>query len=128
MEAFKMRYPMSMRLARQMEEMGELVEGWSSRAGGTASKEELLLERLPYVARIEGRKGGGGEVERITTFRGIGAAGEEMEDEEEAAGGGLPAALDGGVGVGGGKGTGAGTGLEEGVEKLWLSEDDIEDC
>ncbi len=148
MEAFKMRYPMSMRLARQMEEMEELVERWSSRTGDehslsgrcTASNEELLLERLPYIAKIERRKGGsrgGNEVEKITTFRGIGSVSEEQSDDDELEAEAArdraamppPAAPGGGLGVGGGKGLlGATTQLEDRVEKLWLSEDDIEDC
>jgi len=148
LEAFKMRYPMSMRLARQMEEMEELVERWNSRAGdehslsgrSTASNEELLLERLPYIAKIgRGKWGstGGNEVDKITTFRGIGSASEEQSDDDELATEAArdraamppPAAPGGGLGVGGGKGLlGATTQLEDGVEKLWLSEDDIEDC
>jgi len=147
MEAFKMRYPMSMRLARQKEEMEGLVERWSSRTGDehslsgrcTASNEELLLERLPYIAKIERRKGGsrsGNEVEKITTFRGIGSGSEEQSDDDELEAEAArdraamppPAAPGGGLGVGGGKGLlGATTQLEDRVEKLWLSEDDIED-
>lgn len=124
-----MRYPMSMRLGRQMEEMGEVVECWGRRAGCVVAKEELVLERLPFVARIEGGKGG--EVERLVTFKGVGGAGDEQSDDDDLAAEAArdrakmppPAAPGGGLGVGGGKGL-----LEEGVEKLWLSEDDIEDC
>lgn len=142
LEAFKMRYPMSMRLGRQMEDVEEVVECWGRRAGCVVAREELVLERLPFVARIEG--GREGEVERIVTFGGVGAMGEEDEEEEgEEAGVGVGAGAGGGVGVGGGKGGGGGKGsgvsgaegllggttqLEEGVEKLWLSEDEIEDC
>lgn len=143
LEAFKMRYPMSLRLARQMEETAELVERWSSRAGDecslsgrcTASNEELLLERLPYIAKIEQRKGGsrsGTEVEKITTFRGTGSAGEEQSDDDELV---VEAARDRAAmpppaaSGGGARGLlGATPQLEDGVEKLWLSEDEIEDC
>jgi len=147
LEAFKMRYPMSMRLARQMEQMEELIERWSSRAGDerslsgrcTASNEELLLERLPYIAKIERKKGdsrGGNEVEKITTFRGMSSSTEEQSDDDELAAETArdrnampPPAMPGdGLGVGGRNPLlGAATQLEDGVEKLWLSEDDIED-
>lgn len=139
MEAFHMRYPMSLRLARQMEETQELVERWSSRAAGdgsslggrgTASNEELLLERLPYIAKIDRGKGAsrsGTEIERMTTFRGVGSAGEEQSEDDEPA---AEAARDrAAMRPRGGRGLlGATTQLEEGVEKLWLSEDEIEDC
>lgn len=97
-EAFKMRYPMSMRISRQMEEKRGLVERWSSRAmmaagdgdsiarRATASDERLILERLPYVAKIERWRHTlieGSELEEVTTFHGIKALGEEQLSDDE---------------------------------------------
>lgn len=144
-EAFKMRYPMSLRLGRQREEMEGAVQRWCSRAAvanlgdeglgmrSTACSEELLLERLPYIANIQRPKGGfraGSELEKITTFHGINAPAGEQEENDELV---IEAKRDRKLMpppaiVPGAKASGdAAAQVEDGVEKLWLSDDDIED-
>ena len=137
-EAFKMRYPMSMRIGRQKEEMEEMVERWMHRAmagaedelsvagRATASSAELLLERLPYVARIGEKKNvfwGGSDLEKITTFRGskLASAEQSEEDELEADAAKDRAMMPPPKGL-----PGAGTQVDEGFGKLYLSDDDIE--
>ena len=143
MEAFKMRYPTSMRIARQMEETDNAVERWCSQKlrgandedsatrMAIAPSEELLLESLPYVAKIQGGAAGS-ELEKIIMFRGVNtAAGGEggSEDEEEHVD---DVAKDRAMmpppppPVKGGLSTGA-SHVDEGVGKLYLSDDDIED-
>ena len=144
MEAFKMRYPMSMRIARQKEETDNAVERWcSQRMRGAAGdedsvtrmaiapSEELLLDSLPYVARIEGWKPGS-ELEKIIDFRGTNAAagGEGgSEDEEDYVDHAAkdrammpppPAPVKGGLSA-------EGSHVDDGVGKLYLSDDDIEE-
>ena len=96
-------YPASMRLRRQMEEIEELVDQWSDRSRPAttlgdlnddhnsnarirSTKAEVILERLPYVAKIQQSKPPGAvsfEVERITQFKGFRVAIEEpLEDDD----------------------------------------------
>lgn len=58
---------------------------------GTAARQELILERLPYMAHISRRRQvQNKDLERIVSFRGIGAVMGEggEEEEEEGVGGG----------------------------------------
>ena len=56
---------------------------------GTSAKKEMLMERLPYMALIaKAHKGGGTspairDMEKVTTFTGIGGPSEEATDEGE---------------------------------------------
>lgn len=56
---------------------------------GSSAKKEMLMERLPYIALIaKARKGGGAspairDMEKVTTFTGIGGPSEEVTDEGE---------------------------------------------
>lgn len=56
---------------------------------GTSAKKEMLLERLPYMAIIaKGKKGGSTplaikDMEKVTTFAGIGGPSDDMADEGE---------------------------------------------
>ncbi|KAK4695974.1 cell cycle checkpoint protein, partial [Lecanoromycetidae sp. Uapishka_2] len=181
-DAYKMFYPASMRLSRQMEETEGLVDRWADRlrAGNTSArktisnargifadinsknqttssrsfettlnvpegdevepvrttlsctKAELILERLPFVAKIEQGNAAPAhlnEIEKITQFHGINAPSDETSDNEivdEMA----PATRLAALQHAGHPGKEAETlmlPVEEEVEKLYLSEDDIED-
>jgi cell cycle checkpoint protein len=56
---------------------------------GSSAKKEMLMERLPYMTLIaKARKGGGTspavrDMEKVTTFTGIGGSSEEVTDEGE---------------------------------------------
>ena len=143
MEAFKMRYPMSMRIARQMEETDNAVERWCSQRMRVANdedsvtrmavapSEELLLESLPYVAKMEGWRAGS-ELEKIIMFRGVNTAtgGEGGSEDEEghvddtgkdrAMMPPPPPPVKGGLTAGASQ-------VDEGMGRLYLSDDDIED-
>ena len=193
-DTYKMFYPTSMRLSRQMEEIDGYLDRWLDRlrAGASSSKHlvsagskqfanikakdthfnsnsgesnlqqadqeeiepvrtnlnctkaELLLERLPYITRIEQRSHASSmllELEKMTQFRGIEALSGELSDEEDAEDptpladwttdrpvdsktGGSASLQHGQVG------NEASTLVlpdEEEVEKMYLSDDDIED-
>ena len=129
---FKMFYPTSMRLSRQIEEVTELVDRWSDRLcgggifpakfpGSTAcqlsfrkaqaastdglvpeqmspkeeegsirlslncTKTEMILERLPFLVKMEQRIQGSTlikELEKITQFHGFNTQEDETSDEE----------------------------------------------
>lgn len=149
--AHKMFYPTSMRLGRQMEEIESHVEQWSDRSR-TSSKlsensdhefimsrshstqAELILERLPYIAKIQRSKslpGQSPDLERITQFNGINVAVDEaMEDDDLTIMARKDKALMPPPPMPG-KGRKAvqdkATELGEDVGKLYLSDDDIED-
>ena len=107
---------------------------------GTSVRTEMILERLPYIAKIECRYPNNSrirELEKMTQFHGVGAptdamSGEddEMGRESSAATGSIPQ-LNSGVSIGGtGKESQALAFTTSGVqeeEKLVLSDDDIED-
>lgn len=128
-DSYRMFYPTSMRVSRQMEEIGGLVDQWRLRAhsvplGNTMSrqgqqithwhlrqevtarhrsqfdedgqepfrtrlgctKSELVVEMLPYIAKIEQRNATSASpngLERITRFYGITPLGNEALDDED---------------------------------------------
>ena len=192
-DTYKMFYPMSARLSRQMEEIDGLVDTWTDRfrvgvmpsgrplhsAGRhfitsnsreirtvsadsdgheatepmrtslNCTKAELILERLPYITKVEQRNPAStrlNELEKITQFHGIGAPTEEVSDEENVDDTALVTEWTTDRPVDGKSekiasttviGQGAGQGgqdkdttvvpVEEEVGKLYLSDDDIED-
>ncbi|KAF2400496.1 hypothetical protein EJ06DRAFT_476887 [Trichodelitschia bisporula] len=98
-------YPISLRVWRRVEEIGEMVEqvvarmkgngewgvGLSGDAGGDRVKPELILERLPYLAQIERgrqRKAGGfpssmTDLSKVVMFgRGIREKGGDDDEDE----------------------------------------------
>lgn len=133
-DAHKMFYPVSMRVSRQIEEVGSLVDAWyarlrsvpalikclairhgdrqpcsldsensrlvvedrsrqstpyegpaHSRTSLNCTKSELILERLPYLAKIERHYFSADqlrELESITHFHGIDVSADEMSEEE----------------------------------------------
>ena len=131
-DAFKMFYPTSMRLWKQIEETEGLIDRWTdpyftaSRAqpeesgrsnggveawnirssastasplppraandvssalllGGNSARAEMILERLPYIAKIECRHPNSQrvrELEKMTQFRGVRAPTDEVPDED----------------------------------------------
>lgn len=102
-DAHKMFYPTSMRLGRQMEEIEDLVERWSDRVTARTShsiddddhspttrthstQAELILERLPYVAKIQRSQPSPSvspALERITQFNGLHVAMDEEPPEDD---------------------------------------------
>ncbi|MCJ1378367.1 Cell cycle checkpoint protein rad17 [Xylographa soralifera] len=133
-DAFKMFYPTSMRLWKQIEEIEGLLDRWTDPStymsgghpsahaqstrdiemwkrgsfsittnqstlpnsgdqplppllvGGHSARTEMILERLPYIAKIERRLADPSrkcELERMTQFDGIGAPTDEALDDEE---------------------------------------------
>ena len=121
---------------------------------GSASRREMLLERLPYMAlmaRAAGKKGTGSllggvrakDIEKVVSFTGIDGPAADEEDAEAEDGGGEEWATDrpteepssprkrqAPAGIRHRRAGGASTGLitaELPVQKLVLSDDDIED-
>ncbi|KAJ4290146.1 RFC checkpoint protein Rad17 [Collariella sp. IMI 366227] len=104
-DAHKMFYPTYLKLWRSKEELEGLVDVWATRMlkgedDSAAARQELLLERLPYMAHIARRRrcslnGPSSnlrirDLERIVSFRGIGSLGageEEGADAEDESGG-----------------------------------------
>ena len=134
-DAFKMFYPTSLRLPRQMEEVEILVDQWASRYGAgviplrpateehkyapcdvaawsrqsslfdtsasgstkdavqlhqtsmSATKTELILETLPYVAKLERCRPRNGdrlnELDKMTQFHGICVPSDEIQEEND---------------------------------------------
>lgn len=113
-DTYKMFYPTSARLSRQTEEIESIVDAWSEqfRAGivsnthypfqSTAAKatstntdpvrffldstkSELILERLPYITKIEQQNPSThfSQFERITQFHGIGTRDNDGSDAED---------------------------------------------
>ena len=172
-DTYKMFYPTSARLSRQTEEIESIVDVWSkqSRAGifsnthhhfpstvvkATSTeiepvrsfldctKSELILERLPYITKIEQRNPSTylSQLEQITQFHGISTHDNDVSDAEDVDDAvstmqwttDRPA--DGGPGESVAmKSVGQGVKepetlimpVEEEVGRLWLSDDDIVD-
>ena len=150
-DTYKMFYPTSMRLGRQMEEVEALVEGWSHRTrtvptSNDSSDEglaiirthstsaELILERLPFLAKIQRARAHGSlsaDLEKITQFNGIHVSTDEPFGEDDLV---MNARRDKTmmppppVPLRGGKGSlEVMKPLDEDTGKLYLSDDDIED-
>jgi cell cycle checkpoint protein len=112
-------------------------------AVGTSARKEMLLERLPYMVQIaKARKGGSSlltvrDMEKVTSFYGIGGPSDEDQDEGEDTGAvGEEWATDKPVEgksprkkrlVIRGRGMASGLPLQQVEQKLVLSDDDIED-
>lgn len=189
-DAYRMFYPTSMRLTRQTEEVGSLVDLWTDRLRSgigvleqsashpshqfagvisnrqksamkdahhpdgpeplrtslNCTKAELILERLPYVTKIEQHSTAPDRLnglEKITQFHGINVPSSQVSDEgdtndlaplaewptdrpaEVEAGNSAPPQL--GVGQAGKKANTLLLAVEDDVEKMYLSDDDIED-
>ncbi|KAG8530822.1 uncharacterized protein KY384_004179 [Bacidia gigantensis] len=138
-DAYKMFYPTSARLGRQREEIDDAVDRWIARArmglevDGAAetvmrsigmTKTELLLERLPYIARFrKGKAKRDVELDRITQFRGLKLDAEAGEDEVVS----VEPIPGQSKGFFGSIGSTSFDGPIEGERKLYLSDDDIED-
>lgn len=116
----------------------KLPEAGPSLAAGISARKEMLLERLPYMALIAKSRRGSlaplplKDLERLTTFTGIGPSDEGIDDEEDAAVITEGWATDKPVERESPKKRGRtvkGRGLEErfAEQKLVLSDDDIED-
>ena len=147
-EAFKMIWPMSLRVGRKREEVESLIDAhrdhsWAlgdlqgighgvlNEAGYTepfrtnipSTKDELILERLPYTTKISP---GNPNLEKIATFGGIEKAADEGLDDDAQG----PATTKFWSSRTSAKGetteTVEGLATEAGG-KLWLSDDDIED-
>ena len=150
-DAHKLFYPTSMRLSRQMEEMEDLVKRWgfqckakqSFRDSGVkedldrpnhSTQGELILERLPYIAKIRFNRDptlDDPEVLKIARFNGTyRSTDEDLEDDELA----LDALNDKALMPPPAKpyrGAQAAqketSRLNQDIERLYLSEDDIEE-
>ena len=147
----KLFYPASMRLGRQMEEVEGLVEQWSGRfkpattfsesndgdglhARIRPTKAEVILERLPYIAKIQHSTpvcANSSELERITQFKGFRVAIDEPLEDDDLTNGlmkdktmmpppPIPA-------IGDNFDRDNNRPLGEEIGKLYLSDDDIED-
>ena len=173
-DTYKMFYPTSARLSRQTEDIESIVDAWSKqfRAGIFSSthypfqstavkatstntepvrfflnctKSELVLERLPYITKIEQRNPYSthiSQLERITQFHGISARDNDVSDAEDfddavsTMQGTIDRPADGkpessmamnGVGQGVKESETPMLPVEEEVGRLWLSDDDIVD-
>jgi cell cycle checkpoint protein len=149
--ANKMFYPTAARLWKQRQEVAEVLDWFvdKDRAGGGGAcrggKKEALLERMPFLALIERRREWAGRrrgipaldlqmrkaLKRTTAFRGIGRQSEDVV-EQETEGQEDTAPMEQTRGRWKKKGwtedLGAvGAGVGERVEKLVLSDDDIEE-
>ena len=153
-DTYKMFYPTSARLSRQKEEIESLVDTWSERLRGRVSnsdtlthpepihmninitKSELILERLPYITKIEQRNPSLplSQPEKITQFLGISAPDDDFSGEEEE-GESVATTANGKAGSSGVVKAGREANApvlrveKEEVElgRLWLSDDDIVD-
>lgn len=107
---------------------------------GNSARTETILERLPYIAKVECRHSNtrrGRELEKMTQFRGVGASTDQEPDEDDAIGIASSAAeavgsqlWSGGVPGTNGKEpqvVGFTTSEAREAEKMVLSDDDIED-
>jgi cell cycle checkpoint protein len=170
MDTFKMFYPTSARIWRQIEETEGLLSSWidrdmqgdpknassSTKASGIGSwkstntnaapsdhnddtlvpsiirsfRTEILLERLPYLAKISRRKPLPSDLDKLTQFRGVGQSEDILEgDEDEKEPPETPSKRKAGrwiVDRGMFENQRA-VPVEKVVEKLILSDDDIED-
>ena len=113
-DTYKMFYPTSARLSKQTEEIESIVDAWSKqfRAGIFSSthhhfqstalkatstdtkpvrfsldctKSELILERLPYITKIEQRNPSThlSQLEKVTQFHGISTRDNDVSDAED---------------------------------------------
>lgn len=150
-ETHKIFYPTSMRLRRQKEEIEALAEGWSHRSRATSTfsspsdedsprtrthstQAELILERLPYIAKIQPFKSLAFQsvgLEKITRFNGFQVSTDEPLEDDDLTRIALkdkalmppPPPPSRGIQAGyGGKKL-----LDGDIGKLYLSDDDIED-
>ena len=172
-DTYKMFYPTSARLSRQTEDIESMVDAWSKRfrAGifskthfhlqSTAveatstntepvrsflgcTKSELILERLPYITKLEQRNSSThpSQLESITQFHGISARDNDVSDAEDnddavstmqwttdrpAEGRPESPVAMKSVGQGVKEPETLITPVEEEVGRLWLSDDDIVD-
>lgn len=172
-DTYKMFYPTSARLSRQTEDTEGIVDAWSKnlRAGVFSNsphhfqsasvkatstntelvhsfldctKSELILERLPYITRLEQRNPSTqtSQLEKVTQFHGINARDNDVSDDEDIdvavpptlwttdrPADGRPESSPAMKGAG--QGVKAPETLtmpvEEEVGRLWLSDDDIVD-
>lgn len=172
-DTYRMFYPTSARLSRQTENIESIVDAWGKRfragifsntdyhsqptavkATSTntepvrfcldCTKSELILERLPYITKLEQRNPSThiSQLERITQFHGISVRDNDVSDDEDIDGA-VPTMqwttdrpadgrLESSVAM---KGAGQGVKepetlilpVEEEVGRLWLSDDDIVD-
>ncbi|KAL8795560.1 MAG: hypothetical protein Q9195_001981 [Heterodermia aff. obscurata] len=147
----KLFYPASMRLGRQMEEIEDLAGQWSGcyksattlnefndsdglNARIRPTKSEVILERLPYVAKIQHSKPLGAnsfELERITKFKGFQESIDESLEDDELTKSSMedkammPPPLI--PAIGNNFDLDKSRQLGEDIGKLYLSDDDIED-
>ena len=165
-DTYKIFYPTSARLSRQADEIESIVDAWrqQSKAGVFRStpvkatsannepvrsflactKFELILERLPYITKLEQRQPSPhtSQLEKITQFHGISARDNDISEDED-----IDVAIptmqwatdrpvDGrpenstamkGVGQGAKTPEAPTMPVEEEVGRLWLSDDDIVD-
>lgn len=111
------------------------IDGTPLLSLGSAARREMLLERLPYMAHIaRARKSSTfrlRDLEKVVSFRGIGAVDEESEDEDEQQATGETWATDKPSEEASPRkrsaGVKAGTMTGMLAQKLVLSDDDIED-
>ena len=108
-DTYKMFYPTSARLSRQMDEIEFIVDAWSKQFRASVSrftslkatstnstepvcsflncaKSELILERLPYITKLEQRNPLSthiSQLEKITQFHGISARDNDVSDDED---------------------------------------------
>ena len=173
-DTFKMFYPTSARLSRQIEDIESIVDAWSKqfrarifssthypfqspavkatstdteplRSFLNCTKAELVLERLPYITKIEQHNSSSihiSQLERITQFHGVSARDNDVSDAEDiddavstmqwtidrpADGRPESSVAIKGVGQGVKEPESLVMPVEEEVGRLWLSDDDIVD-
>lgn len=162
-DTYKMFYPTSARLSSQTDEIESIVDAWSKqlRVGvfsNTTStntepvrpflnctKSELILERLPYITRLEQRKPSPhiSQLKKITQFHGISARDNDVSDDADidvavptmqwTTGGPTDGKPEGSVAMTKRVGQGVKAPetlimpVEEEAGRLWLSDDDIVD-
>lgn len=151
-DPFKMAWPTSLRVGRRREEVEGLVEAWGERqrvsvplTGGpkvtglgpsdereqkyqepfrtniSSTKDELLLERLPYAAKISPENN---QLEKITKFSGIGKPTVDVPEEDGEVSAPTKSRISNKRNTGVAE---VGLPAEAVLEKLYLSDDDIED-
>lgn len=163
-DTYKMFYPTSARLSRQTEDIESIVDTWSKQSRQSTSskptstnntgpvrsfldctKSELILERLPYITKLEQQRNVAthiSQLEKITQLHGISARDNDVSDDEDIdiaaptmqwttdrPADGKPESSVAMKGVGQGVKVPATLVIpaEEEVGRLWLSDDDIVD-
>ena len=147
-DAFKMFWPMSMRIGRKKEEVEALIDAWYARRGTEAAlkeaaetmvqhhhepfraniystKLELILERLPYLAKIS--PSSRSELEKITKFNGIGEGLDDTSNDNGETAVKAQSVPGKRHNARSKEAKGSTSATETRVGKLWLSDDDIED-